>query len=377
MKKRFIMLVAAFSAALTLGLCACDFEGDSAKGDTGEETGGSVSENDSLNEDNGEEQEHVHTYGEEWKNNFEYHWHAPNCGHNVEISDKAEHTFLDGVCVVCNFEKFTEALTFALNDDKASYSVTGVVKTDEKDIEIPSVYRNLPVTKISANAFRNCESIKTVHIPYGIATIGECAFFGCKAVTEIELPESVKAIRSCAFMDCESLIHITVPDSVTVLEYSAFDNTAYSNDVINWTNGVLYLGNHLLHASNSISGIFTVRENTLTVSGLAFKGCDKITSIAIPNSVRYIGELAFMNCYSLKTVTLSDNLEYLCSMAFYGTAVKELTLPSSIKHIGDFALISCNTLEKINFLGTEEKWNTIYTKPDWIKNNFEIAFVEN
>lgn len=48
---------------------------------------------------------HVHTYSSSWTYDDAYHWHASTCGHSVEVSDKAEHTFEDDVCSVCGYEK--------------------------------------------------------------------------------------------------------------------------------------------------------------------------------------------------------------------------------------------------------------------------------
>ena len=67
---------------------------------------------------------HVHTYEEGWTSDDTYHWHASTCGHETEISGKAEHTWDSGVvtkeaseteagariytCVVCSATKTEE-----------------------------------------------------------------------------------------------------------------------------------------------------------------------------------------------------------------------------------------------------------------------------
>ena len=47
---------------------------------------------------------HAHTYNEEWAKDATHHWHACEGEGCTEVSDKAEHTFTDGVCV-CGYEK--------------------------------------------------------------------------------------------------------------------------------------------------------------------------------------------------------------------------------------------------------------------------------
>ena len=41
--------------------------------------------------------EHTHTYSDQWTSNDEYHWHGSSCGHESEISDKARHSWDNGV----------------------------------------------------------------------------------------------------------------------------------------------------------------------------------------------------------------------------------------------------------------------------------------
>ena len=41
---------------------------------------------------------HTHKYSEDWTSDETYHWHAATCGHTTEVSDKAEHSYTDGIC---------------------------------------------------------------------------------------------------------------------------------------------------------------------------------------------------------------------------------------------------------------------------------------
>ena len=46
--------------------------------------------------------EHVHTFSDKWSSNATHHWKVATCEHSDEISEKAEHTFVDEVCSVCS-----------------------------------------------------------------------------------------------------------------------------------------------------------------------------------------------------------------------------------------------------------------------------------
>ena len=70
--------------------------------------------------------EHTHTYSDQWTSNDEYHWHGSSCGHESEISDKARHSWDNGVfkngaecspnavivytCTICSAEKDESAV---------------------------------------------------------------------------------------------------------------------------------------------------------------------------------------------------------------------------------------------------------------------------
>ncbi len=46
--------------------------------------------------------DNAHVYSPNWSADATHHWHAPLCGHSVEVADKAEHTENElGVCSVC------------------------------------------------------------------------------------------------------------------------------------------------------------------------------------------------------------------------------------------------------------------------------------
>lgn len=71
----------------------------------------------------------------------------------------------------------------------------------------------------------------------------------------------------------------------------------------------IYSGSTVKAASTSISGAITIpaEHNGMpidTIPANAFKGCNAITSITVPESVTTIGEGAFNGCSSLRSITL-------------------------------------------------------------------------
>ena len=166
-------------------------------------------------------------------------------------------------------------------------------------------------------------SLKSVVITGG-SSIGSSAFYNCSRLISITIPDSVTTIGSSAFYGCSSLTSVTIGDSVTSIGSSAFYGTAYYKDENNWDNGVLYIGNCLIRAKNTIEEC-VVKEGTTIIANNAFEDCSSLTSITIPASVTSIGDLAFYNCSSLTSITI----------------------PESVTSIGESAFLDCSSLTNI------------------------------
>ena len=223
--------------------------------------------------------------------------------------------------------------TIANNAFYDCYSLTGIEISDS-------------VTSIGDRAFSNCESLTSVNFGNSVTSIGESAFYDCESLTSIEIPDSVISVGGWAFEWCVSLISIEIPDSVTGIGKDAFYQTAYYTDESNWTDNVLYIGNHLIKAKDTINGDYSVRERTKTIADSAFSGCESLTSVKISNSVTDIGDNAFFDCYGITSIEI----------------------PDSVTSIGNWAFIGCNSLTKIT---VDE--NNLYYSSDYYGVLFDEA----
>ena len=191
---------------------------------------------------------------------------------------------------------------------------------------------------------------------YSVTSIGFSAFYGCTSLTSITIPNSVTSIGDYAFSNCYGLTIITIPSSVTSIGEGPFSGTGIYNDESNWENSVLYIDNCLIGAKESISGSYTIKENTRLIADHAFSRCYSLTSVTIGNSVTNIGRRTF--CYSLMSVivesgnTVYDSREN-CN-AIIETASNTLIagcqntiIPNSVTSIGEYAFYACHPLTSI------------------------------
>jgi hypothetical protein len=205
------------------------------------------------------------------------------------------------------------------------------------------------VTSIDTYAFGDCTSLTSITIGNGVTSIGYSAFEDCTGLTTIKIGGSVTSIDSTAFEDCTSLMNITIPDSVTCVNYHTFEDTAYYNDETKWENGkVLYIGNHLVKAKDTLSGNYEIRKGTKVISDYAFFGCTSLTEIIIPDSVVTIGNQAFYGCSCLLSVSLGNGVKTIGSQAFSNCkSLKDVNLGNNITTIGGGAFNECTNIKSI------------------------------
>ena len=154
-------------------------------------------------------------------------------------------------------------LSYSLNEDGESYTITGRGVCPDSNIVIPAEYKGLPVTCIGTDAFWNDEIITSVVIPESITELGNYTFyapnlasvtilsnsittlpsrtFAYTKITSITLPESLKVIDRYAFQGCYSLETITIPKALESIGTEAFDGCPittvyYGGSETDWAN---------------------------------------------------------------------------------------------------------------------------------------------
>ena len=192
---------------------------------------------------------------------------------------------------------YSQGLVFELSYDKSSYYLSSVGTCRDSEVIIPAEYNSLPVTEIATDAFENCTWI-----------------------TKVTIPDSVTIINCNSFVNCP--------------------NVGETHD------GVTYIGKWLIKCDTSVANI-TIREDTVGIATWAFWGCNQITEVVIPDSVKHMN-MIFRDCSSLKSVTLPNGLTKIGASLFQEcTALESVTIPSSVNTIGDSAFYGCRSLTTI------------------------------
>lgn len=140
------------------------------------------------------------------------------------------------------------SLTYTLNSDGASYSVSGYSNISTSDnVEIPDTYNGHPVTSISGGAFDHCNSLTRVTIGNNVTRIGDGAFYYCINLTSAIIGNGVINIGDYAFDGCTELTQLilfpltppdlnstlTIPNNVQSIYVQQSSKAAYQA-AMNW-----------------------------------------------------------------------------------------------------------------------------------------------
>ncbi len=101
-----------------------------------------------------------------------------------------------------------------------------------------------------------------------------------------------------------------------VLDYAVRKTTGCREDLY----GVFYSknGRHVVMASKSLSGCYTVCEGTREIDGDAFWGCAYLEEILLPEGLEVIGHEAFGRCISLRRLELPTTVKKIGANPFVG-----------------------------------------------------------
>lgn len=94
----------------------------------------------------------------------------------------------------------------------------------------------------------------------------------------------------------------------------------------------------------------SIDNRKVTIIGpTAFRSCETVTKVVIPENVICIGNSSFVNCVNLTSVIIPNSVTYIGYEAFnLCKSLERVTIPSSVTAIGYEAFSSCKNLKSID-----------------------------
>lgn len=226
------------------------------------------------------------------------------------------------------------------------------------------------VKTIGDRSFRNCDLSDGIIFgeKSALKTIGEQAFQNASGLKGATLPEGVLYIGTNCFSSCPFFSYITIPDScIYVGAYIIYKTELYPADAgeenktefyyaDKWLVGVpQYLKKTMLKYVG-IDGLseeqeqynFDIRDDTVGIASKTFYGCELLSEVSIPASVKYMSYGVFEYCSELTTFEAPYNgaLETTGDLAFYKCSMlRSVSFPKNLKTIGYYCFYNC---EKLN-----------------------------
>lgn len=278
----------------------------------------------------------------------------------------------------------TGTLSYKLNEDEKSYTVSGIGTYEGNRLIIPETYEGLPVTVIGKNAFQGCKNFVSVTIPNSVRRIEYRAFYECTGLKNLTIPDGVTSIKVEAFSKCTSLVSVTIGKNVTEIKDAAFRYCYRLIEVYNLSSldllsvescGIGYIAYYTLDIYNTadapskivtdengfrfyaddtrcylVGYMGSATDLTLpaTYNGreygiykYAFYDCS-ISSVVIPDTVKILDDYAFESCDNLKSVTIGNGIETIGNYAFSDcVALTDIKFGSNVKVFGSYAFEGC------------------------------------
>ena len=111
---------------------------------------------------------------------------------------------------------------------------------------------------------------------------------------------------------------------------------------LNATNTDCYVGEVVVPTQISYAGH---TYDVLSVGENAFAGCDKLTSVQLPSTVRAVSGCAFLGCTNLRQVSLPNTVRHFGGFSFTGcTSLQQITLPRHTEQVDSLTFYCCASL---------------------------------
>ncbi|MDE6716945.1 MAG: leucine-rich repeat protein, partial [Muribaculaceae bacterium] len=227
-----------------------------------------------------------------------------------------------------------------------------VLRLDETQIE-----------EIGKSAFRGCSNLHDIYFPDKLKIVGDDAFSECGSLSGIEFPGYVERIGSGAFFNCQSLKSVKLPPSLIQLgedpKTGYYDqwNMYSERGVFEGCNSLEYiaipetvkiLGNRLFWRCENLREVMLPSSIERLPDGI-FANCWALTDVTIPRRVTSIGISSFSGCNSLESIDIPESVTIIGSSAFYGcSSIEEILVPEGIKRLEDNLFSRCTSLKKVN-----------------------------
>ena len=210
-----------------------------------------------------------------------------------------------------------------------------------------NIYLPESLTNIHEAAFQDVCNLGEIKIPKNVEQIGRLAFAEDYNLKSISIPDDSKIVRIDfqTFAYC-GIRYFTVPTNVSTIAQYAFEGCSNLEWFKFAANSILEsISAYMLDGCDNLKSIKFMPGSKLTsIQAHGLEGMKKLNDIDFGDAkIKTIGNYAFRYCESLAKLNLPEGTEYIGRYAFYQCkSLSDLMLPASLEYIGRFAFFQTN-----------------------------------
>ena len=257
--------------------------------------------------------------------------------------------------------------------DGVDYSVTAIRENAFWNMRALTAI-NLPeysLQKIGGTAFCNAKSLAKIDIPNSVTEVGGMAFYSCGNLTHVIIGTNCSfENQNNVFGDCDQIQYVTCfATTPPAMEEDDFDQTVYYN-------AFLYVPRNSIETYQAtfpwskfqrfqpscydfmVDGIY-YKKSSDDLVGVSYKDMSFGTysgDIVVPDEVEYEGVTytvdhvchnAFAECPDLTSVSLPNSMRYIEYNAFRSSGISTLRVPDNVFLVSEGAFNSCPNLKTV------------------------------
>ena len=205
------------------------------------------------------------------------------------------------------------------------------------------------ITSIGMETFwTNFGRIESVQLPSTLESIGKGAFYNSYSLSSLNLPAGLLWIEAAAFAHCPNLTSLTFPDSLVDIGGTAFQGSGLSSVAL--PASVTSIEYEAFAGSESLVSVSLPNQLVLYDDEWyegTFKGCTALSQVDLGTGLSCLTGSMFEGCESLTQLSIPASVKTIGAKALYGTGLTELVLPSGVESLGALAFGGCHHLSRV------------------------------
>jgi hypothetical protein len=192
------------------------------------------------------------------------------------------------------------------------------------------------LTSIGAGCLAGCAALRSVVLPASLRYLGAGAFAGCDGLERVDMSATQVTLLCGALRSCRALAAVAFPPTLTAL-LDGGDGGACA-----------------LSYAVALPAV-DLTHTRLAVTGQNFMdSCSALASIALPASLRRVGDFALNHCDALSVLDLAGAgvEEVGAGFCSFARGLARVTLPASLRLIGAWAFTHCVSLAAVDMAAT-------------------------